>query len=206
MRKVDEMEIEMTERSFMVAMIAIWRIFLRACLSAIIVMGAGSQAFAGKWFMHEFGELRAYHQDWLAVCADAGKGACRIVQLKVKADDTFFGDGRLTVNEGDPESNPWIELVVMDGLEASEPLTVIVDGQTLATLEPQTGYMRDRNTINAYIIDEAKIVGRLLPAMRAGRYITFDYALANGGRQSIQFSLRGVTAAWRAVQRRIAQR
>ena len=49
-------------------------------------------AHAGAWFLHKFGELRAYHQHFLNVCTDAGNGLCRTVQYRLPPGiDPFFG-------------------------------------------------------------------------------------------------------------------
>ena len=53
---------------------------LAASLAALLAL-TPVPLFAQEWFTHRFGELRAYHGDWLAVCSENGAGACRIVAI-----------------------------------------------------------------------------------------------------------------------------
>ena len=55
---------------------------MRLVRSILLSAGLGLMAVpaaADPWFLHEFGELRAYFKDWLVVCEDEGRGACRAV-------------------------------------------------------------------------------------------------------------------------------
>ncbi len=185
-----------------------WIRFLSGLFAFAVFLVSAPQAIAGPWFMHEFGELRAYHKDWLAVCANGGKGACRVVQIKLEnKNEPFFGDARLAVNEGDPEGAPWIELFARNIPAPLGALIVRIDGKQVAALEPLKGYQPARNTMETYWIDDAAIVNDLLPQMLAGNTIVFDYqANENGLRKQVSFSLRGITAALRAIEEVIKKR
>ena len=71
---------------------------MKASFIAALIISFACASHAGPWFQHEFGELRAYHKDWLNVCDDNGAGSCRAVHYKLRGDgDTFFGESRLAL-------------------------------------------------------------------------------------------------------------
>jgi hypothetical protein len=55
-------------------------ILLSAAIFGFGVANASALKLEGKWFLHEFGELRAYHGDFLNVCSGEDFRQCRTVQ------------------------------------------------------------------------------------------------------------------------------
>lgn len=54
-----------------------------------------STAQVGYWFLHKFGELRAYYQHFLNVCTDAADGLCWTVQYRLPSgSNPFVGDAK----------------------------------------------------------------------------------------------------------------
>ena len=103
---------------------------MRAILVAAVL---ATPAAAQDWFLHSSGELRAFHGDWLAVCADEGAGACRLVATGVDPGSGAFFDFRLAAHRID-NSPDWAIEVMDRNMPAAEltALTLSFDGEALA--------------------------------------------------------------------------
>ncbi|WP_114389836.1 hypothetical protein [Notoacmeibacter marinus] len=184
----------------------IGRLLIGAAVAGLF-LGAG-HAVAGEWFVHPFGELRAYHGDWLAVCDDKGEGRCRAVHSERKsADDRFFGKSRVALLRID--DNRWAIEFHDEGLSASElhSLAFTVDGKT--TPIPQgalkIGTPDVDNVADTVTIMDATLAGELVAKMRAGNRLIIDYQpSATDGKALV--SLRGATAVTDAIEAQIRDR
>lgn len=165
-------------------------------LAAALALGA-LPAGAGPWFAHPFGELRAYHGDWLAVCNDLGQGPCRAVQTPLEPGETRVGmarlalergpDGGMTITLSDlamPEAGPATPRLFVDGREAALPAGSWAPG------EPGLP-----GVLHSMAITDPALVADLLAQMKAGRWLELRH---EGG--AVTFSLRGVTAALAAIE------
>ena len=110
------------------------------CLIVAGVMMAFSAgpALAQDWFLHPYGELRAYHGDWLAVCDEGGAGACRAVQIMLEPGETRVGPARLALERKDAGHFDVVfhHQALIAGVRA--PLLLDIDGDVL-TLSPGQG-------------------------------------------------------------------
>ena len=167
-----------------------------------------SPAQAGDWFQHKFGELRAYHGDWLAVCDTLGAGPCRVVQTdKDSGSDAYF-DQRLAVHRID-NSPDWAIEVMDRGLEAHAitQMTFTFDGDEVV-IEPSAWGVGDfemSNAVDTITITDKTIAADLVARMQAGNHVVIRY-VPNGGDGKATFTLRGATAATNAIEARVLAR
>ena len=173
-------------------------------IAAILVVLA-SPASAAPWFLHSFGELRSYHGDWLDVCDDAGKGACRAVQTVLRKDGpTFFGESRLTLRAQDGG----FAIEVYDaGLPDGIGATVVFDfgREQVPVTGWKVGEAAFDNVAETIAITDPAVVTPLMALIRAQRWLTVRYDLPDGTVGTARFSLRGSTAALDALTRQIAR-
>jgi len=172
-------------------------------------LALAAPAHADDWFLHEYGELRAFHGDWTAVCNDAGAGDCRVVQTQKDPGSDAFFDSRLSLLRRHSGSGWTVEL--MDrGLINSDvrAVTLSVDGTTVPVDADDWTPSRtsDDNAIDSLYITGADVTDRLVALMRPGAWVTLGYDPASDGDGMAAFSLRGVTAAMGAVDAQISQR
>ena len=160
-------------------------------------------ASAEPWFLHHFGELRAYHGDWLAVCRDRGRGDCRTVQIVLEPDQTFFGQSRLSLKR---RADGGYAIDVFDRGMPSEghgPIVFTFDGVALE-LKPDQWRKGDSDSVNVsenMAITDPDLSADLVRRMKAGRELVVSY---KGG--DATFSLRGVTASLGAIEKTVANR
>ncbi|WP_141101904.1 hypothetical protein [Oceanicola sp. 22II-s10i] len=175
---------------------------------ATIWLLAGT-ATAGEWFQHQYGELRAYHGDWLAVCADAGAGPCRVVASAKDPGSAAFFDRRIAVHRID-NSPDWAVEVMDRDLPAGDvtALRFVFDG--VAEEVPAglwtPGALDAANAADTLSLRDPDLAGRLVERMKAGNRLVVEYSPAGAGDGTAEFSLRGVTAAMNAVQARVLAR
>ncbi|MEL6607485.1 MAG: hypothetical protein AAFO58_00745 [Pseudomonadota bacterium] len=174
---------------------------LRTVSLALVVSLFGSAAVAGEWFLHPFGELRAYHDDWLAVCDDDGRGACRVVRAQADSGSGAFFDARLSLHRGD--GGWWIE--VMDRGMPEQALTALsfdFGAGRVVALAPGDwflGELRYANVAETVTVTDPAIVEDLIARLQAGRVVLLRYAPVGAGAVEA-FPLRGITAAMAAVE------
>ncbi len=162
---------------------------------------------AQEWFVHPFGELRAYHQDWLAVCQDEGAGPCRIVRAQPDANSSSAFDQRMSVHRG--ADGWWIE--VMDRGMVGEEVTSLTfkfgsKSITVPAEEWSVGERGARNVTETLTLNDAQATQRILERMRAGLELDVLYAPSGNGDGRATFPLRGVVAAMGAIEEIEAKR
>ncbi len=178
-----------------------------AAIVALLIAGAGP-ALAGNWFLHEFGELRSYHGDWLSVCAEKGEGECRAVHYERKANgDTFFGSSRLSLLRLGDER--WVIEFYDEGLVADDlhDLSFVFGGETVAIPRSawKIGTPDYDNSADTVTIMDPAVAATLVQKMRAGSRLTIRYAPSKSD-GAVRIALRGVTAATDAIEKHIRQR
>ncbi|MDX2484160.1 MAG: hypothetical protein QNK42_10940 [Pseudodonghicola sp.] len=166
-------------------------------------------ASAQDWFLHDYGELRAYHGDWLAVCDDGGDGPCRVVQTGVDPGSNAYFDQRLAAHRID-NSPDWAIEVMDRGMPAAAltELRFRFDGQQV-TVPPASwtlGDMLSPNASDMVTIRDPDLAYALVARMKAGNRVTVTYAPKGEGDGSASFHLRGVTAAMNAAETRVLAR
>ncbi|GAA6199988.1 hypothetical protein [Aquicoccus sp. SU-CL01552] len=176
-----------------------------ALASLLLAMPASAQ----EWFLHDYGELRAYHGDWLAVCDDGGNGPCRVVQTGVDPGSNAYFDQRLAAHRIDA-SPDWV-IEVMDRDMPAAALTELrfrFDGQEVAVQPPAwtVGDMRSSNAVDTVTIRDPDLAHELVARMKAGNRVSVTYAPTGAGDGSASFPLRGVTAAMNAAEARVLAR
>lgn len=178
----------------------------RALFAALLTLTSPIGAVAQAWFDHPFGEKRAYHRDWLAVCEDAGAGPCRVVHMvHAPGGDGFFGVARLSVQRGEP-SGYVIELYDVDLPDVPDAtLTLVFDGQRidLAAGRYASGGPAGENILQTLSITDSKLSGDLVRRMRAASRVDLIYG---EGALLRRFSMLGISAALDAVERQVTMR
>ncbi len=176
-----------------------------------------SGASADGWFLHRFGELRAYHGDWLAVCDAAGAGPCRAVQIRLEGDETRVGPARIAVHRlpgGGHATEIFMRGMAEPGLR--DPVIFAIDGVILPV--PPDGWAPGEvgvpNVLESFAILGQERNAALVAAMRAGRWLSVswgdgggawgDLASATAGDQT-RLSLRGLTAALAAIETQLGE-
>jgi invasion protein IalB len=175
---------------------------LRVASAALAMVFSVGDAQADGWFVHPYGELRAYHGDWLAVCDNTGEGPCRAVQILLEPGDTRVGPARLALERLDTGRIDVVfhHQLLFDG--ARDPLVLEIDGTAL-TLAPgqwAPGEPGLPNVIAAFHIADPALAERLVARMKAGRRLILRH---DAGAE--EFSLRGVTAALAAIDAQLAR-
>lgn len=174
---------------------------------ALLLSGfsAGAPAQAGDWFHHPFGELRAYHGDWLNVCNLHGVGDCRTVQMPIEAkEDPFFGERRISVNRLD-DGTFRIDIFHRNMPLSPQKPIIIIDRQVFA-LKPTdwtNGEHKYANVAETITITNTELTRQLIAAMKGGSRFTLTYGEPEGARQQAIFMLRGFTAATDAIETQI---
>lgn len=182
------------------------RLFFLTVWSTLCLGGA---AQAETWFQHPFGEERAYFGDWLAVCAEQGQGACRIVQTSKDPGSNAYFDTRFAVHRIDDSPN-WM-LEVMDRGMVSEALTglkLTVDG--VAFVIPSSAYspggFDGPGASDTVVIHDPELALSLVQHMRAGNRMILTYTPKGDGDGLGVAPLRGVTAGTSAIEARVLAR
>jgi invasion protein IalB len=176
----------------------------RLCVAAsfLVTALAVAPALAQGWFQHPFGELRAYHGDWLAVCDNAGDGPCRAVQIMLEPGETRVGPARLALerHDGGLFAIVFHHHALIEGVP--DPLVLSIDGEAL-TLAPDqwaAGEPGLPNVIAAFHIVDAALAEMLVARMKAGWRLTLSHDAGEA-----RFSLRGLTAALAAIETQAAR-
>lgn len=159
----------------------------------------GTAVAESPWFLHPFGELRAYFSDWLVVCEDRGYGPCRAVNYQPDpAGDSTWGLARVALHHL-PNGTYGIELYLRDMVaEKADPVRISIEDWAwdLAPSDWRPGELRVRNVLETLTLTDPVTTDELIGAMRAGDWM---YVATGDGAQA-EFSLRGVTAAILAMR------
>lgn len=156
-------------------------------------------ALAGPWFQHEFGERRAYFRDWLAVCADNGRGPCRAVHMAFEPGDSpFFGSARLSVQEHGADG---YTIEVFDKQlppTPQGPITLVFDGSQMVVQPDQlkAGSPEGHSVSQTFSITDPELTETLIQAMRKSDRMD----LKAGGVQR-RFSMMGISKTLDAIER-----
>jgi invasion protein IalB len=176
-------------------------------MTAFMMLATSPAVLAQEWFLHSFGELRAYHGDWLAVCEDEGAGACRMVQTgKDTGSDAYF-DNRIALHRID--GTPDWAVVLMDRGMPAESLSsvwVVIDGVRVDIPLWTVGELDQANVAETITLTDATLTARIVEAMKAGNRMVFHYAPVGTGDGMSRYSLRGVTAAAQSIEARVLAR
>lgn len=177
-----------------------------ALLGALLALTMPTVGVAQAWFDHPFGEKRAYHRDWLAVCEESGAGPCRVVHMvQEPGGDGFFGVARLSVQRQDTAG------YVIELYDAGLPdvpnaaLTLVFDGQRvdLAAGRYVSGGPEGQNILQTLSITDPKLSDDLVRRMRAASRVELIYG---EGAPLRRFSMLGISAALDAVDRQLTTR
>lgn len=184
----------------------------RTRISLIALAGAALAAPAGAqdWFKHPFGELRSYHLDWLAICAEDGAGSCRVVYSAADIGSGAAFDRRLTLRY-DEAAETWTPEVMDRGMPSGElsQLAFSFDGDD-AVYVPTGAYVAGEagaaDVAETVTVTDADLIADIVAEMRAGKALAVTYFPKGTGDGSAEFSLRGVRDAQAAVEAHVAKR
>jgi len=178
--------------------------------TSLAVFMLASPAHANGWFLHKFGELRAYHGSWLNVCAEKGNGACRTVQLPIKsgATESFFSQRRASLHM---DQDGYYALEIFQRNMPTPPLapiTINIDGEvtTLDSADWKIGEKDVDNVLESFTVTNRQLIAKWIPAMKAGKNMTIKYGVTGGERSQAQFDLYGFTSATKALTKHIKDR
>ena len=168
-----------------------------------------SPAVAEPWFLHRFGELRSYHGDWLAVCAENGQGACRAVQLPVDpAGDRFFVNRRLALHVG-KDGNHVVEVFARDlAPRGDSPILFRTEDEVIAVDfgDWHAGAPNLPNLAETISVTNPMVARDLVSLFRRDWRLKVGFKRNDLGSGRAVFSLRGVTAALDAIATHMASR
>ncbi|MDC0738980.1 hypothetical protein N6L24_11890 [Cognatishimia sp. SS12] len=175
----------------------------RIGFAALLIGLSATAALADGWFTHKFGELRAYHKDWLTVCADKGAGPCRAVQIKlVPGQGSFVGESRLSL--------PHLGGAEFGVVLYHRGLVPVADGDfvfdfgaariVLAPGEWQLGEPNLVNLLETIHVTDAEKQAQLIALMRSEMRVSVSHVVEDGLVDHTDFSLRGSQAALLAIQ------
>lgn len=181
---------------------------MRKLILPVFLLLAATPAKATDWFLHTYGELRAYHAHWLAVCNDGGEGACRAVQYEADPGSSAIFDERIAVHRIDGTPDWRIEVMDRGMPETLTGLRFVIDGETFE-VEPagyRMGGIEYVNVAETVLITDPDLNYQLLGKMRAGNRLTVHYAPGGSGDGKAVFSLTGFTSATNAIDARVLPR
>lgn len=176
----------------------------------------------GKPFIHAFGELRVYYQDWLVVCEDKGQGVCRMVKMNLaNKKEHFFGNSQLTVYPGlqQPRKSAmseyanaaFISFFKRDIPALQGVVNIAIDGKNVAELQPnQNIFDSSSNEVSKKTIAqetywlEGDAAEQILNNMQSGRWLSISY-WQNNVQVTEKFSLRGAANALKFIQNRVRE-
>ncbi|MEO0496766.1 MAG: hypothetical protein AAF141_05270 [Pseudomonadota bacterium] len=159
--------------------------------------------------MHEFGELRSYHGDWLNVCRDNGKGDCRSVQVALKpGDDPFFGESQLTVHAS-PKGDFQIEVFQRNMSTPVEGNISLCFDEICSGIGGPEGWRSGSkdatNVAETFVITDKDVAALTVQRMIANNTLEVVHG-PYGSEMRARFSLRGVTAALNAIKQHYKDR
>lgn len=184
------------------------RLKATGALAAVLLGLTALPVSAADWYQHQYGEMRANFGDWLAVCAEAGAGACRVTTAGKDPGSAAFFDYRLTLHfvEGMGEWN----IEVMDrGMPESALQYLLFDfDNELVRLLPgmyQPGELGVPNVAETVSVVDFQVGATLVEKMKSGADLKVSYDPPGYDGQA-KFSLGGISAAMRAVEDHSRQR
>tara|TARA_R110002126_G_scaffold126726_1_gene268916 strand:+ start:752 stop:1381 length:630 start_codon:yes stop_codon:yes gene_type:complete len=198
-------------------------ILLGVALFGFTVANASALKLEGRWFLHQFGELRTYHGDFLNVCSGENFRQCRTVQYGFNGEETdaFFGNTRLSIarvmvprngtdstkpfGEADNQKPSYTIEIFVRGMTDQHPSPIVlsIDGEVfqLGAQDWNLGSPEGYNVSETFSITDPKLNQQLIDAMKAGDRLRIIY----NGWKLTQFQLRGITNALNALDTHIAE-
>lgn len=176
---------------------------MKAILTAALLVFMTSSCQADSWFQHEFGELRAYHKDWLNVCDENGAGLCRAVHYKLRGDgDTFFGESRLALmHRGGSE---FVIEIYDQGLTPLPDGDLVFDfGSEKVVLAPTKWHAGGADLVNVaetVAVTDAEVAAKLVELIRKKTRLDVTFVVEEAPIAEATFSLRGSAAALAAIE------
>ncbi|EFL87733.1 invasion associated locus B family protein [Ahrensia sp. R2A130] len=180
-----------------------------ARFSLVAVALTTTPASAGEWFTHPFGELRAYHGSWLAVCSDSGRGECRAVQMA--GDDgsgSFFGSRRMSIVVKEPQG--YTVEIFQRGMTTpiSGSVTLNIDGSRTNLTDDQwsDGAPEYTNVLETFSLRGDGLMNKLVAEMKAGNQLYVRHSPSENDRRTIRFDLHGFTSVMNAINKHLQNR
>lgn len=192
----------------------------RTLIAVVVAIGlVPSVAIAGsvdgRWFLHPFGEMRAYFGDFLAVCDGAQFKRCRVVQYGfgpavdgdlAETQDGFFGNSRLAIQQRPGANDDWVYNLEIFSTKLPDvpkgPMVLSIDGVVFQLSENdwQAGSPEGYNVSQSFSIVDHALAARLIETMKAGNRLR----VLHDGWTETQFQLRGISRALKAIELRAA--
>lgn len=157
-----------------------------------------SAAIDGRPFIHEFGELRVYCNDWLTVCEEKGEGTCRTATFGLEPGQTFFSESELTVYPAQGGRPASVEFFHRGAPSPPEGDIIVQTENRIFELRREDFHLKrtplGTPILETYEITDPRIVPPLIRDMLSGRWIYFSYD--TGDRlKTVKFSLLGLSRA-----------
>jgi len=144
-----------------------------------------------------FCEDRRYFKDFLVSCRQPRDDGSRYCSANTYVHDTEAPAGydyQLRVSRERRDAPLRISFIaVFEMMDRSKPMTIAIDGERIATLQPNE--IETPETINDYFIGPQEKTDQLVDAMRAGSTIAFTYRSEYGQNLTVPLSLSGLTAS-----------
>ncbi len=171
---------------------------IRAQQSAAAPENASVNAPEQDCSVAPFCEDRRYFKDFLVSCRapeNDGSRFCSANTYVHNAEAPAGFDYQLRVSRERRNAPLRISMIaVFDLMYRSKPMEISVDGEQVALLSPAE--VETDQTINDYFVGPQDKTDEIIEAMRAGTEVTFSYTSDdNGRRQTVPFSLSGLTAS-----------
>lgn len=177
--------------------------FVGLAAPAALADGHGGYKLEPDVVTEKYGEDRAYFRDWLASCGEGG--VCSALTY-IGADGDFF-DASVRVRSPRPGAD--FELVLVgpyDGLAPNPSMTLTIDRFDPIPLEAgaDLGWANEPgDAANEYRVSQSVANLTAIPQLKRGYWLTATWPRADGGEETMRFSLNGLQAAllWMDDQR-----
>jgi uncharacterized protein DUF1176 len=142
-------------------------------------------------------EDRRYFKDFLVSCRAPENDGSRFCSANAYVHNTEAPAGfdyQLRVSRERRDAPLRVSMIaVFDFMNRSKPVDISVDGERVAFLSPDE--IETYQSINDYFVGPQDTTDRIVEAMRAGKEIQVSYTGESGRRQTVPFSLSGLTAS-----------
>lgn len=150
----------------------------------------------GVPFIHSYGELRVYFQDWLVVCQDKGEGECRMVNyLNQNNQPTgFFPNSRLSIVPMQGSNKLLLDFYQHNAPSTITGISIELGQKRFDFVSSDYKTPKQTRMMETYTIQHQDKLASIIEKSKGARWLTFTYELKNHT-QSVKFSLRGFTKA-----------
>ncbi len=159
----------------------------------------------GVPFIHPFGELRVYFQDWLVVCADKGQGECRMVNYvnnpSNKKETGFFPDSRLSITPAQSTTTASLDFFHRNAPSVIDTITIGIDGTKFSLDAVDYEIPEQNRMMETYTVKNETKLTKIIEKSKPGRWLTFTYAYPNNQHKKVRFSLMGFTKALNFIEK-----